>query len=175
MPGLLSKMLQKLNAPVCKKLYGALDHVHPNRQIETVKTLIIGDLCSDKVLKNVCQLDGALKIMFPNRSLISSKLILSHFTSILNEGGDVIIIDKGSKMGVTCFEYPFLSQITRLELNMKDECKKRYYPLLFAPMDSFHILFGIDFSKFHQEECPDLEIVGICKRKKFNLKYLRIN
>ena len=174
MPRFLSTILQKLNAPIYRKIYGALDHVNANRQIEAVNTLIIGDLCTEKVLKKVCHLDSSLKIMFPNRSLVSSKLILYHLTSVLMEGGDVVIIDKGGGHGVTCYDYPFLSQITRLELNMKDESKKRNYPLLFAPLQSIKLLFGFGAYKIQQEECPDEDIIGMCKRKKFKLTYLKI-
>lgn len=175
MPRILRKLLQKLNAPICRRMYGVLDHVSANRPIETVSTLVIGDLCSDKALNSVCQLDGSLKIMLPNRSLESSKLILFHFTSVLKEGGNVVITDKGSNKGVTCYDYPFFSQITRMELRMKDESKKRNYPLLYAPLQSLQLLFGFGASKIHKENCPDEEIIEMCKRKKFQLIYLKIN
>lgn len=174
MPRFLSKILQKLNAPICRKIYGALNHLNANRQIETVNALIIGDLCTEKVLKKVCNLDGSLKIMFPNRSLVSSKLILYHLTSVLREGGDVIIINNGKGHGVTCYDYPFLSQITRLELNLKNESKKRNYPLLFAPLQSIRLLLDLGAYRIQQEECPDEDIIEMCKRKKFKLIYLKI-
>lgn len=155
-------------------MYGALDHVYADRQIESINTLIIGELCTDKTLEGFCQLDGSLKIMLPNRSLLSSKQIFFHLTSVLREGGNVIILDKGCSNGVSCYDYPFLSQISRLELKMTDECKKRNYPILYAPWQSIKLLLGLGSSRVQNVNCPDEEIIEVCKRKNFHLIYLRI-
>jgi hypothetical protein len=168
----LKKILQKLNSPIRIKLYEALQHVQANRPIESINTLIIGDLCKDRMLMQLCQSNQSIKIMRPKRSLESSKLILAHFTSVLREGGKVIIIDLGSKEGVSCLDYPFLSQISRLELNLSENSKRISYPLLFFPLQCIRLMFGLGCSKIHEAECPDNEIVEICNRKQFKLMYL---
>ena len=172
MPRLLNNLFQLINAPVCRKMYGALEHVHANRPVESIDTIIIGDLCDERTLKQVCSLDHSLKILFPGRSLASSKLILGHLTSVLREGENVVIVNKGIMEGITYFDYPFLSQISRAELNMTKKSRRIYYPLLFAPVRSLKLLMGLACSNFKITNCPDKEIEDLCKRKKFNLIYL---
>ena len=173
MPRILRKILQKLNAPICRKMYGALQNVHPNRPVQKTDTLIIGDLCSDKILGHMCQLNSSIKIMLPNRSLKTSKLILAHFTSVLPEGGRVIIVDRGSKSDISCYDYPFLSQISRLELGLIENNRKMNNPLLYMPLQSLRLLFGLSMTKYSILECPDKEIVEMCCRKQFVLSYLK--
>lgn len=172
MPRFLSDFLQILNAPIYNKMYDALNHIHANRPIESIDTLIIGDFCLDRNLKQFCHLSHALKIMFPGRSLASSKLILEHFTSVLKEGGTVIIVNGGIKDGISSFDYPFFSEVTRKELQMHMNRSYFYYPLFFAPFKSLKMTFGLVSSKFQITECPDKEVVELCCRKKFNLFYL---
>lgn len=173
MSWILKKVLLKLNAPVRSKALGALRYVSSNRAVRTVDTLVIGDLCSSKILKGVCSLDNAVKVIYPGRSLSSSKRILSHLTSLLPQGGNVVIVDRGSQTEVTPYDYPFLSQLARLELNIKEESKKISYPLFYMPWQSLRLLFGLSIGlKLSVVDCPDQELKALCNRKSYNLIYL---
>ena len=175
MSWILKKILRKLNAPVRNKALSALRYVSSNRDVQTVDTLIIGDMCPNKLLREVCSLDHSVKLVYPDRSLSSSKRILSHLTSLLPQGGNVVIVDRGSQNEVTPYDYPFLSQLARLELNIKEESKKIDYPLFFMPWQSLRLLFGISDSKLSVADCPDRELKDLCNRKSYNLIYLAIN
>ena len=172
MPGILKKILRKINAPIIRVLYGPLEKIKSTRPIEKIDTLVIGDICSDTLLNQYCDLEHSMKLMMPGRSIMATYILLCHFTSVLQEGGKVIVVDGKGKDGLSVYDYPYLSQLTRMGLKMKENGRKMTYPLFFMPLKSLLLLTGWGGDMYKKGKCLDDNIVKLCGRKKFELIYL---
>ena len=172
MPRILKRIFQKLNWPIINMLYGPLNKVSSTRPVETIDTLIIGDICSDSVIKRYCSLRHCIKLLMPGRSLSASYILLSHFTSILPKGGKVVIIDGHGQDKLTAYDYPYLSQLSRLEYAIVDQPRKRACPILYIPIKSIQLITKIGGFGYRESECQYPEIVNFCNRKGLQLIYL---
>lgn len=146
------------------------------RKIKKYKYLVIGDLCPDSVLKDyIDKQEDAFKILAPGRSLNASYQILLHTISILDDGGTCIIVDSGkqSKKVYSIFDLPYLSLITRKELQIEPLVKKSFYPLFYEPLKSLRILFNKPSgSKYKCVTNKDNKIIEFCRYKGIRLIHL---
>ena len=157
-------VIHKAKAPM--KLLGN------NRKIEKIETLVIGDMCSLKVLKRYCNPERSMRIQAPGRSLESSSLILQHLVSRLEPNGSVIIIDRGKNADTSFYDVQYFSLITRLEHGIIDLGRRARYPILYAPLQCFAFLFGLPNHRVTKGLCKNNDIVGLCQRKGLQLSYL---
>lgn len=162
-----------LNRKVLQIVKAQRSRLGAKRDVESIDTLIIGDVCSDKVLNKFCSLDHCLKFTVPGRSLQSSLLLLCHLESVLKENGTVVIIGPKKKRNenVTLFDLPLISLVSSLELGINKKAAINSYPLIRHPFRSFRMLLG--FTPLRgQNECPMKDFETLCKRKKFHFTYL---
>lgn len=157
-----------LNKIAIKKYYKPLTRLSPSRPVETIDTLIIGDYCTKNQMKSFCNLEHALMVVAPRRSLFSSFLILKHLTSRLQIGANIIIIDRGSIKETTYYDYPYLSQIEKLKISHP----RRWLYCFFLYRLLYDIGRGNCLKGLCATPCPNTEIQELCTRKGFTLIYL---
>ena len=173
MPRILNSMLVKLSRPIVRQMYSPLQRLRANRQVERIDVLVIGDMISDSLLSKYCSLEHAMKVLMPGRSLATSATLLAHLSSVLSTNGTVVIVDGGSSEDISVFDYPYLSQVTKLEMGVYDQPWKTTNPFRYIPEKSLKILFRTYcFTNFHEKRCPDDCITELCKRKGLKLIYL---
>lgn len=166
-----------LNKIVLKKS-NKMPMLSAQRKIKKYKYLVIGDLCPYSVLRDfIDKQDNAFTILAPGRSIDASYQILLHTISILDEDGICIIIDSGkhSNQVYTVFDVPYLSLITRKELQIESLAKRYSYPLFYEPFKSFQVLFNKASNlKYRCEVCNYLKIKELCRYKGIQLVYLAL-
>lgn len=165
----LKSFLTLLSRPVVSKMYSPLLRLKANREVETIDTLIIGDLISDSQLRRYCSLERSMKVLSPGRSVYASSCILSHLSSVLASNGTVIIVDGGSNSGLTEYDYPYLYWVYAMENGVPDNPTKRNIPILYMPLKSLQMLMGISFHHYRISECSNDVIKELCSRKGFKL------
>lgn len=162
-----------LNSEVIRRINLPTARIGARRDIETVDTLVVGDMCSKQVLKRYCTSANSLVIMAPGRSLSSSALIIAHLESVLQEGGTVIMI--GTKRDnvnkVTAFDLPFISRVSLLELGIKKSFALCNMPFYLYPFKSIRMIIGSHGTK-SEADCPSENIKKMCERKNLKLIYL---
>ena len=142
-----------------------------NRRIKRIDTLVIGDWCSRKVLSQRFDLKHALVVRAPGRSEKASLLLLEHLASRLDGKNVCIVAPRSDKGKIGEYDIPFLSQVTRLELGLREEPLKRLTYLLRHPS----VLLRTLLSPFEglKETAPKNEaLLQYCERKGYNLCYL---
>ena len=147
------------------------------RKIKKYKYLVIGDLCPGSVLKDyIDKQEDAFKILAPGRSLNASYQILLHTISILDDGGTCIIVDSGkqSKKVYSIFDLPYLSLITRKELQIESAIRREFYPLFYAPIKSLLLLFDISYhhNKYKNMICTDNRVMDFFQQRTNQFIYL---
>ena len=161
-----------LNRKIRRDIWLPKERLNARRKVETVKTLVIGDVCSRKILSRHCDLSKSMIITAPDRSLATSALLLDHLESVLCSDGTVVIV--GSKHPcrqlVTAFDIPFIGLITALELGINRNSSAYAFPLLLHPVRCAKLLGGRRVRTVGK--CPDQHIAALCKRKGFRLIYL---
>lgn len=163
-----------LNCKTVKKITSPKERLTARRKVEEIKTLVIGDTCPDNVLEKYCQLNNSLKIEAPMRSLASTALILDHVESVLSQEGTVVIVapKKMNEEKISLFDLPFIGIVASKELGIERKSLLNRIPLLRHPVRSLVWLFpgGRDRTPAN---CPNEQIVNLCKRKGFQLVYLQ--
>ena len=111
---LLEHLLKGYNAK-------ALAVMHQRHNIVKIKTLVIGDVCDESIYKKY-QSGETLKIQAPDRSLEASYQIFMHIESVLEENGNLIIVNdsKVDQQRYSVFDIQFLNSITRKELGIEN-------------------------------------------------------
>lgn len=147
------------------------------RKIKKYKYLVIGDLCPCSVLNDyIDKQEDAFIILAPGRSLSASYQILLHTISILDEGGTCIIVDSGkqSKKVYSIFDLPYLSLITRKELQIESAVRKESYPLFYEPIKSLLLLFDISYNhnKYRDMICTDNRVMDFFRQRTNQFIYL---
>lgn len=133
-----------LNKATLRKIEENKKRLSPNRIIEKIDALIIGDLFSKTELERLnIECENSMVITAPGRSLDSSFLILKHLTSRLEDHGKVIIIDRNSKKDTTLFDYPYWSLTTKLSKGFKYDRVCRY-PAVFKPITAIKFMGGVE-------------------------------
>ncbi len=160
-----------LNKIVVKKANKERINFSANREIRTVNAMVIGDVCSEKLLSSITNKDKTLYLTCPGRSLNASFQILLHTVSRIDSDGHVVIVDGGSTK-FTAFDTIWLNSITLKELGLETLSKRIKLPLIYHPLISTLILTGYKTDKYITDECPDKEIINFCKGKQLKLTYL---
>lgn len=163
-----------LNKATLKKIEENKKRLSPNRKIEKIDSLIIGDSFSKKELERLnIEYKNPMFITAPGRSLDSSFLILKHLTSRLEKQGKVIIIDRNSKKDTTLFDYPYWSLTTKLSKGFKYDRIFRY-PAVFKLITTIKFMGGRNRgNELLLSYCPHQGVKNICKEHNFTLFYLR--
>lgn len=148
------------------------------RKIKKYKYLVIGDLCPYSVLKDyIDKQEDTFTILAPGRSLDASYQILLHTISILDEDGTCIIIDskRHSKQMYTVFDVPYLSLVTRKELQLESLVRRGFYPLFYEPIKSFSILFHISLGRKRYENviCRDNRFTDFLHKRANQFVYFK--
>lgn len=160
-----------VNKMVIHRINLPMKRINAKREVETIDTLVVGDVCSQKIIDRYCGTSNCLQITAPGRSLYSTVLIIAHLESILVEKGTIVMIGPSRDYGnrVTSFDLPFISRISLLEIGIK---KKSFIlnnlPFFLHPIMSLKFLSG-NGGKKEETECPDESIKELCKRKGFDL------
>ena len=148
------------------------------REIKKYNSLVIGDVCSENILKSYLPKAGnSIEIMMYGRSLEASFQILLHTFSILEDGSVCVIIHDGKnkRCEYNLFDIPYFNLITLKELGLEKLIRKSNMPLFFEPIKSIRFLLGITYSHYKLADCPDERIVKFCENKNIRLKYLLLS
>ena len=161
-----------LNYILIKRNLKVISIFHQREKIVKIDTLIIGDTCTEKLIKQYAR-GNTLRIQHPERSLEASYQIFMHVESILEENGKLIVInDSKVKQQFSIFDIPFIHTISRKELGIEHLAKKTTYPLIYETIKSFKILIGYMKTGYSVVECPQRELVMFCKKRGIDLIYL---
>ena len=160
-----------LNKIVVKKANKERINFSTNREIRTINTMVIGDVCSEKLLSSIINKDKTLYLTCPCRSLNASFQILLHTVSRIDSDGHVVVVDGGSTK-FTAFDTIWMNSITQKELGLETLNKRIKLPLIYHPLISTLILIGYKTNKYIMGECPDKEIINFCQENKIKLTYL---
>lgn len=169
---ILILVLYYLNKKVVDYIWRPTKRLGAGRDVEFVDTLVVGDICSRKILSKFCDLSHSMIVTAPDRPLYTSSLILSHLESVLCKAGNVVIVASQNpiKKQISSFDIPFINRITAKELSVKRNSVLNSYPLLLHPIRCIKLLGGGRYRRL--EECPEEGIISLCRRKGFNLIYL---
>ncbi len=163
-----------LNSKVKKHIYGNLSLLGSRRPIKKYSAMVIGDCCSESSYIPYCNnKDEVIAIMSPNRGLKASYQILLHTFSILDEGSTCIIVCKKKAVDndISLFDIPYLNIITQKELGIESLRRKLSYSIIFSPIISLKQLLNLK-SVYHNDTCPNKDIVEFCKKCGLKLIYL---
>ena len=163
---LLEHLLKGYNAK-------ALAVMHQRHNIVKIKTLVIGDVCDESIYKKY-QSGETLKIQAPDRSLEASYQIFMHIESVLEENGNLIIVNdsKVDQQRYSVFDIQFLNSITRKELGIEKLANEFRHPLIYSPIISMKILFRLQKRGYKVKECPNKNLADFCCERRFNIIYL---
>lgn len=143
------------------------------RPIKQVDTLIIGDICSKRYLKRRYDLSHTLLITAPGRSFYASKLILEHVASRLDGKQVCIITKKNNKKKVQELDFPYLSQLTKMELGVNSNHIKKELYFFIYPIELIQYFLGL-MLKPKERVCEDAQLASYCERKGFKITVLYI-
>lgn len=162
------------NRLINKKMYTEIKKFSPQSNIRNIDYLIIGDICNTNNL--IPKGKTIIKIMAPNRSIMSSYEILKHTFSILNEeNATVIIINKNNlKKQYTIFDIPYFPMVTINRLMLHKMKKMSEFPLFFAPIKSIKFFINKSNNQIKDVKCPVKEIINFCEDRNIKLIYKEI-
>lgn len=163
-----------INSKVKRLVYGNLSLFDSRRHIKKYTTMVIGDCCSESNYLPYCNnKEEVIAIMSPNRSLNASYQILLHTFCILDEGSTCIIVCKKKMVSndISFFDIPYLNTITQKELGIESLRHKLLCPLIFSPVITLKQLLDIK-SVYHNDTCPNNDIVEFCKKRGLRLIYM---
>lgn len=148
-----------------------LHELYPQRPLWDINTLVIGETCSSRSLSSRFDLQHTLIITAPIRSVEASLLILKHVSSRL-DGNQICIIAPSKELNnISVLDIPFLSLLTKLEMNLKDNRRERQFYIFYHPLIFIKFLCSL-FSMPKEMACDNVEVIDYCKRKGFNLIFL---
>ena len=114
------------------------------RKIGTVDTLVVGDLCSKRILARHCNLRHSIIVTAPNRQLKSTAVVLNHLESILSNQGTVVVVapKRLTDEFLTLFDVPYIGLVTALENNVDRKSPINALPLLRHPLKCLRYIGG---------------------------------
>ena len=160
------------NELVLSQCMRPLRDLSPKRPIRRIDTLIIGEFCSRKALSSRFDLSKSLFFPSPSRSVESSYLVLQHVSSRLDGKQVCIVCSNSNKEASEVLDVPYLSLLTKLERNIKDNPFERRFFLFYHPTAFLKYVIGL-FSTPKDSICQNPELVEFCHRKGFQLIFLQ--
>lgn len=145
------------------------------RDIQTYDCLVIGDRCRrDMPERYGIPINNTFFLTVPGRSLEASFNILSHTFSLLNgQRRTCIIVHSGKdKTSYSVFDTPYISLVSRKELELEKLHARSSYPFFFDPIRSIRVLLSVIPQKYEESDCPDERIKQLCNDKGIRLIYL---
>lgn len=162
-------LLKTANSLLLRYNYKSLSFLHGRKEIRKINCIVIGDVCSDRIIKEHYK-GNVLTFQIPDRSLEASIQIFWHIESLLEENDRLILVyDKKHVKGYSLFDLPYFNTISQKELALETLENKRNYPLFYEPIRSIKILLGIKNKKYEVCKCPDECLTMFCKDRGIEL------
>lgn len=156
-----------------KKLNEQVQIFSPNSSVRNVDRLIIGDL-----LTSDCEeMENAVSICAPGRTLFASFQILRHTHSILRSDGlgEVVIVvkkDSITRKTYSVFDIPFFYYTTIQMQNLYQLQRKGKHLMLHAPIKTTRFVFHLTNTKYYEVGVLDQTIDDFCAERGYRVKYL---
>lgn len=103
-------------------------------------TLIIGEPI-DKATLGLPDDNKTISIVCPGRSLGASIVLAYRLFSLLRPGGTLIITSHNEGKSISSLDIPYIHEVTLLEMGI--DRRKQYLPLVFNPLMSLKVVFGV--------------------------------
>lgn len=161
----------RINYILVRDALKPLPDLSAERKIRRIENLIIGDRVSMRFLKKRFDISSSLIITAPGRSQKSSLLILQHVASRLDGKHVCIIIPSKNVEYISELDMPYLSRITKLELKVSENLRKRKFYYFYHPILLLRFILGF-FVKPKQVDSEDEELIRFCERKGWSLTIL---